>query len=165
MSNVGRKLRGVIGMGITWAAAWAVMGLVLGASSRVIPGLPWGRFFEIFDAPLPALAVPGFVGGVIFALVVGAAGRDRRLDELSLPRVTAWGALGGLLLSLVPAALTAIGLAQIGPDARFTTWGLVGIIAGPFIVLSAACAACTLLIARRSADRGRQLSEDSKQRV
>ena len=26
----------------------------------LLPGLPWNAFFEVFDAPLPAFAIPGF---------------------------------------------------------------------------------------------------------
>jgi hypothetical protein len=61
---------------------------------------------------LPALAVPGFVGGACFSVVLGIAGRRRRFEDLSLSRFAAWGALGGLLLSLVPAAMVAVGLPQ-----------------------------------------------------
>jgi hypothetical protein len=43
------------------------------------------------SAARPRMAVPGFVGGVLFSIVLGMAWRHRRLDELSLPRVAAWG--------------------------------------------------------------------------
>jgi hypothetical protein len=60
------RIRGALGMGLTWAVAWALYGVLIGVASRVLPGLPWNSLFEIFDAPLPALAIPGFIGGVLF---------------------------------------------------------------------------------------------------
>jgi hypothetical protein len=146
------RARGALGMGLTWAVAWALFGLLIGVSSVLLPFLPWERFFDVFDAPLPALGVPGFVGGVIFSIVLGIAGRRRRFDELSLPRFAAWGAVGGLLLSLVPAAMVGIGLAHLGrPD--FGLWSITATISVPLIVLSALSASGSLLLAARRAER------------
>jgi len=111
-----RRIRGAVGMGLTWAAGWAVAGILIGVMSKLTPNLPWDSFFEVFDAPLPALALPGFIGGVLFSIVLGIAGRHRRFDELSVSRFAIWGAIGGVLLSLVPDALVAMGLATIYPE-------------------------------------------------
>ena len=140
-------------MGLTWAVGWAGVGLLIGVASKLLPGLPfWGAFFNLFDAPLPALAVPGFFGGVIFSTVLRIAGRNRRFDELSLPRFTAWGAVGGILLGLLPAALVAVGLASLEGGAR-SVGELTAIIIAPLTILGAGSAAATLLLARRAADR------------
>jgi hypothetical protein len=77
-----RRIRGALGMGLTWAAGWAVAGILIGVSSLILPFLPWDVFFRVFDAPLPMLAVPGFVGGAIFSVVLGIAGRRHRFDVL-----------------------------------------------------------------------------------
>lgn len=147
-----RRIRGVVGMGLTWAVGWALVGVLIGVASTVLTGLPWDSFFEIFDAPLPALAVPGFFGGALFSAVLGIAGRRRRFDELSLPRFAAWGAVGGLLLSLIPATLVALGLATFGrPDLGL--WRFTAMIAGPLILLCAASAAGSLMLARMGEDR------------
>lgn len=152
MKNWLKRARGALGMGLTWALGWAVFGLLIGVSSILLPFLPWERFFEVFDAPLPALAVPGFVGGVIFSFVLGVAGRRRRFDELSLPRFAAWGALGGLLLSLVPATMVGVGLASLGrPD--FGVWEITATISGPLILLSAFSASGSLMLARLAQGR------------
>lgn len=159
MNRWTRMLRGAIGMGVTWAIVWVGVGLVIGASSVLIPVLPWNRFFEIFDAPLPALAIPGFIAGALFSGVLGVAGRRRRFDELSLPAFSAWGALGGLLLACAPQLLASLHLATISD--RFTSpWQLTAIIAGPFMLLSAASACATLLVARRAA-KGERAGADS----
>ncbi len=145
------RIRGAVGLGLTWAAGWALFGVLIGIASILLPGLPWEIFFEIFDAPLPALAIPGFFGGVLFSTVLGIAGRRRRFDELSLPRFTAWGAAGGLLLSLVPAALTAVGLAH--PAAGVSLWQITAAISGPLTLLCAGSASGSLMLARMAEDR------------
>jgi hypothetical protein len=148
-----RRIRGAVGMGLAWAVAWALAGvLLIGLPSKLLPGLPWDRFFEVFDAPLPAMAVPGFFGGVFFSMVLGIAGRRRRFSELSLLRFAAWGAVGGLLLILFPFALVAVGLAsREGSDTG--TWQILATIGGPFILLSAASATGTLMLARMTERR------------
>lgn len=142
-----RRLRGVIGMGLTWAVGWALVGVLIGVASNLLPGLPWDAFFYIFDAPLPALAIPGFLGGMLFSTVLGVAGRRRRFEQLSLGRIAIWGALGGVLLSLVPAALVAVGLATMGKEG-LGLWDLTAVIVGPLTLLSAASATGTLALAR-----------------
>ena len=148
-----RRVRGAIGMGLTWAFGWAVAGLLIGVSSLLLPGLPWAALFEVFDAPLPALAVPGFFAGVFFSAVLGIAARRRRFGELSLPRFAAWGALGGLLLTLFPFALVAVGLAsREGSD--IGTGQMLAVITPLFLLLSALSASVTLIIARAAERRG-----------
>ena len=148
-----RRAWGTLGMGVAWAAGWALTGILIGVSSVLFPGLPWNAFFKIFDAPLPALAVPGFFGGVIFAIVLGVAGRRRRFEDLSLARFTVWGALAGVMLGLVPAAMVGIGLAHIS-DSAAGLWRLTAIISGPLALLSAASAAGSLTLARKAEKLG-----------
>jgi cytochrome bd-type quinol oxidase subunit 2 len=143
-----KRIRGALGMGVVWAAAWAVGGVAMAASTLLVPGLADTSFARTFDAPAPALAVPGFVAGVLFSIVLGIAARRRRFDELSLARFTALGAVGGLLLSVLPLVMVSIGLAT--PREGLNLWGLTAIIAGPFAVLSALSAWGTLILARRS---------------
>lgn len=144
-----RRIRGAIVMGLTWAVAWAVAGILIGVSSNLFPGRLWDLFFEVFDAPLPALAIPGFVGGVLFAIVLGVAARHRRFEELSLPRFAGLGVLGGLLLTLVPAALIAA-----DPGSVAGIWPVTKVLGPPFILLSAMSATSSLLLARRAEARG-----------
>ena len=152
MNQWQRRIRGAIGMGLTWAAGWALVGLLIGVTSTLLPGLPWDAFFEVFDAPLPALAIPGFCGGVLFSMVLGIAGRRRRFEELSLPRFAAWGAMGGVLLSLLPAAMVGVGLATIAPSGA-GVWQLTAAIVVPLTLLSAVSASGSLLLARKAERR------------
>ena len=140
------RTRGAVGMGLIWAIEWALAGLLIGISSKLVPGL-WSWFLEIFDAPLPALAIPGFFAGIFFSIVLGIAARHRRFHELSLPVFAAWGALGGLLLTLFPLALSVVGLASL----NVSPWRILAGVGGPFILMGAASAALSLTLARRSA--------------
>jgi hypothetical protein len=137
-------------MGLSWAIGWAAVGLLIGVSSVLVPWLPWDAFFAVFDAPLPALGVPGFFGGALFSIVLGFAGRRRSFDELSVGRVAGWGAVGGLLLSLLPAALVGVGLATVREGVG--VWRLTALIGGPLILLSTVSAVTTLLVARMGED-------------
>ncbi len=132
-----RRIRGAVGMGLTWAVAWALAGVLIGMSWSL--GLPMEWFVEVFDAPLLALAIPGFFGGAVFSTVLGIAGRRRRFDELSLPRFGAWGAVGGLLLGLPL-------LVALSPEAGAA-------IIGTLTLLSAVSASGLLALARMAEDR------------
>ena len=155
-----RRIRGAVGMGLTWAVAWAMVGLLIGVASLLLPGLPWDRFFAVFDAPLPALALPGFVGGAIFSAVLGVVARRRRFSELSLPVFAVCGAVGGLLLAQIPNAMVALGLGT--PAAGLNLWRLTMIASVPFALLGAASACITLMIARKSEHVGaREASDDA----
>lgn len=123
-----RRIRGALGMGITWAAAWSAVGLV----PRLVLGFNP-------DAPFPIIfGVLGFVAGVAFSVLVVLAEGRRRFDEISLPRFAAWGAAGGLLLCAIFTRAASLG------------WGDVLAIAPTFAVASAVCATGSLAIARRT---------------
>lgn len=146
------RTRGALGMGFTWAFGWAAAGMLIGVASIVAPGRMWNAFFQVFDAPLPALAIPGFVGGTIFSVVLSVVARRRPFGQLSLVHFALWGAVGGALLFLVPYAMAALGLATVaqhGPG----FWRIAVVIGMPFTVLSSICACVTLLVARRSPAR------------
>lgn len=126
-----RRLRGALGMGLTWAIAGAVAG-----------GIPRWIFGIDSDLPFPMLfAGLGFIAGVTFAVILVVAEGRRRFDQMSLPRFAGLGAAGGLLLS----ALFARG-ASLG-------WGGVLAIASTFSLACAACASGSLALARRAGDR------------
>jgi hypothetical protein len=125
------RIRGAIGMGVTWAVAWSVAGAV-----------PRWVFGVVTDAPLPIVfGVFGFVAGVVFSAVLALTERRRRFDQLSLPRFAGWGALGGLLASALFAKIASLG------------WGDVLALTSTVATASAVCAAGSLAIAQRSARR------------
>lgn len=160
-----RRIRGAIGMGLTWAVGWAVAGVGIGVASILLPFLPWDAFFAVFDAPLPALAIPGFFAGVFFSAVLGIAGRGQTIGDFSLRRFAAWGVIGGILLIGFPFALVAIGAASRAGSA-LGVGQILGAIAGPFVLLSSLSAGATLMLAQRAEERAlRATSEAPKLRA
>jgi hypothetical protein len=135
-----RRIRGAIGMGLTWAAAWGaagsivMLGFLLRTGSRP-------------DAPFPLMfGAAGFVAGLVFSGVLGLGEGRRRFDQMSVPRFAAWGAAGGFLLAA--AFVLAVSLSG---DRGFL-WNLV--IVGPVLAVAAAgSAAGSLALARRAKDR------------
>jgi hypothetical protein len=127
MSGWLRRIRGAIGMGITWGVAWLGAGLVLllivGPNAADVP-------FPLFFGFL------GFLAGLLFSGVLGLVERRRRFEEMSLPRFAGWGAAGGFLLSVAMSALLG--------------WGAFPAL-GPLLAVSgAACAAGSLALARKA---------------
>ena len=86
-----KRLRGIIGTGLTWALGWAGLFGVAGA---------------IFGAySIPRLAfIGGFMGLIVggsFAVILSITERRHSLEDLSLWRTALWGGLGGFLVAVV----------------------------------------------------------------
>jgi len=95
-----RRIRGIVGTALTWAAGWGI----LGAAGYTILSLTW-------DLP-PSLprssvittgAIYGFTAGTAFSLVVPVAERRPTLHQVTLRPMTAWGGTGSMLMSIFPA--------------------------------------------------------------
>jgi hypothetical protein len=136
-----RRIRGAIGMGLTWAAAWLGAGLVL----LLVVGV------GAADVPFPLFfGLLGFLAGAVFSGVLGIIEGRRRFDQMSLPRFAGWGALGGLLLSggLVLAAGLGGEILVLGPV---------------FALAGAGSAAGTLALARRAEERGSRDEDEPRE--
>jgi len=129
MRNWLRRIRGAIGMGFTWAAAWFAAGFV-----------PRWVFGINSDLPFPLLfGGLGFIAGVTFSGLLMLTEGRRRFDQMSLPRFAGWGATSGLLLSALFAKAASLG------------WGDMLAIAPTFALACAVCASGSLAAARRVA--------------
>lgn len=133
MSRWLRRIRATIAMGVIWALGWGAVGGLIELLANIIPGFPPGRWVDMW---IQTLAIPGFIGGVVFATVLQVAERQRRFGELSLPRFAAWGAVAGVLLGGLIVGL-----------------GLNPVIVAPITLLSAGSAAGSLALARMATDR------------
>jgi hypothetical protein len=133
-----RRIRGAVLMGLIWAAVWAPVAVLMG---MIVD--PDGSMDEMW---VMVGAYPGFLGGVVFSAVLGIAAGRRRLDELSLPRVGAWGAVAGLLVGALPFAVGE-------PTTELPLWLLGGVVIGSITLLSAVSAAGSLALARRAERR------------
>ncbi len=132
-----KRIRGVLGTGLTWAAAWSVVGTIIWGVPYVIGGSPFGlvaglvTFFVTF-------AVMGFIGGAALSVVLGIAEVRRSFEQRSLPRFAAWGAVGGLLLSML----------MFTNGEGFTLANVIGV--GVTALMTAGSAAGSLVLARRA---------------
>lgn len=146
-----RRIRGALGMGLLWGVTWGLGGLAIGISSVLTPFLPWDAFFRVFDAPLPALAMPGFIAGLLFSGVLRVAAKRRPLAELSTRQFALWGAIGGLLVAMLPDLLLALGLGSVSESAP-PLWQLTAIIATPMVTLGSFTSALSFQLAKRIPD-------------
>ena len=127
-----RRIRGAIGMGLTWAITWFGSALVW----RFVVGFPPGD-----DVPFPIIfGVLGLLAGGTFSGVLSVVEGRRRFDEMSVPRFAALGAFAGLLFSAI------LGLA-LGLGRELLVLAPVVTLAG------AASAAGTLALARKAEER------------
>ena len=129
--RLARWLRGALGVALTWAALWVLVGLAIYAVIRTVDPGDIGPG-EGLDRALPILALVGFLSGLGFAALLSLVERRRTLRELSLGRVALWGLLGSAAVPLL-----------MGTDASMG--GLTG-------ALGALFAAGSLAIARRGPD-------------
>lgn len=133
-----RRIRGAVGMGLTWALVWAPVAVLIGFFVD-----PDGSMDEMWVA---IGAYPGFLGGVVFSIVLAIAARRRRLEELSLSRVALWGAAAGLMVGVLPFTIGE-------PTTERPLWLLATVVIGTITLLSAASAAGSLALARMAEKR------------
>ena len=95
-----RRIRGVIGTGLTWAVGWAGL---WGAVLLVMRGfdlLEGWDFSYTVRAELGVAGV-GFVAGSAFGVILSILERHKKLEDLSFWRIAMWGGLGGLALAAI----------------------------------------------------------------
>jgi len=92
-----RKLRGIIGTGISWAIGWSIAGTAIHWSLALL-GLVGSP--DMMVAPF-MYGLLGFYGGSVFGGVLALTEHRRSLSELRLGRVAVWGALAGLFVPVV----------------------------------------------------------------
>ena len=139
-----RRTRAILGMGLIWAAGWGFVGGLIELLDNIVPNLP---VVTSVDMWIQTLAIPGFLGGALFATVLLIGDGRRRFTELSLTRIATWGALGG-------AALGALGLSLgLGRTAFPELWLRALVVLAPLGLLCSASAATSLALARTAKDR------------
>ncbi len=86
MRKLLRRLRGAVGVGLTWALGWGLVGALLGLVQ--LPG--WVGFGH---ASFLGFALVGLLSGGAFSVALEIAGFRRTFDEMSLPLFAVGGAL------------------------------------------------------------------------
>ena len=140
MSTWVRHLRRAVLLALIWAVLWAPLGVLTGI--LMDPN-------DTLDEPWPALgAYPGFLCGLVFAVVLAIAARHRRLGELSPSRAGYWGALSGLLV-MAPIFSGLLGT----PNTEHPLWQGRFLILAAVILLSSISAVASVLVARTAHKR------------
>jgi hypothetical protein len=89
--------RGAVSLILLWTVGW---GLGFGGLAEVFVD-PSGDVLDLWPMEM---AIPGFIGGAVFACLL-RLGEDRRhFDEVSLARFTLWGVLTGLVVGVLSIA-------------------------------------------------------------
>ena len=144
--RIWRRVRGILGVSVTWGVVWGVLGSALSAA------LLWwtSRHDAALEMPGVVASLPtmfvfwstlGAFSGAVFATLLLGFERRRSVDTLAGRRVAVWGALGGATLPLVVIALG-------GLDGRLSSdWLLAPLISG---TLGAVCATASLRLARQT---------------
>ena len=139
-----KRIRGAIGMGLTWAAAWFGVGALIEVVTMVLGISSVMAVLEL----AAAFAIVGFLGGAAFSVVLGIAEGRRRFDEMSLPRFAGWGAVGGFLIMVLVWVVITSGLRVTLPFVLVA--GVVGALGA---LMGAGSAAGSLALARKADDR------------
>lgn len=127
-------IRGAVLMIGLWVIGW---GLGFGGIMELID--PDGKIQDVWPT---LLAIPGFIGGVAFAILLAFAERGRSFDEVSLPRFALWGVVTGAVLGLltIPAEV-----GDVSPGAA----GMIGIGTGLGLVAGIGSGVFCRLVTRR----------------
>lgn len=95
-----RKLRGLLGIGVTWGALWGMLGAVIGVAVGWVFPDAWTLANPIVEWAI-GMGLYGFVSGVGFGGLLTLGEGSKRLRELSLPRVALWGVLGSAAVPIL----------------------------------------------------------------
>lgn len=126
------RIRGAIGIALTWAFAWSACGAVLAR----MPGFD-------SDLPFPILfGALGFLTGAIFAVILIAIERRLSIDRASVARFAVLGAVSGLLYTGIVVA----GALYRGDN----VWSEFRLFGAPLVISGAISAAGLLMLARKA---------------
>lgn len=118
MTDLLRKLRGALGIGVTWGVSWALLGALLG----ILVGIVRPSDIDPGEGPATIARVLGFVGlisGIGFATLLSLTESRKSIRELSLVRAALWGFLGAAAIPALTGADASMGLISGGLGALF----------------------------------------------
>jgi hypothetical protein len=95
-----RKLRGLLGVGLTWGLLWGAIGAAIGLVVGLLDPGAWTLANPVAEWAL-GLGVYGVVSGVGFGGLLSLGEGKRTLRDLSLRRVALWGVLGSAAVPLL----------------------------------------------------------------
>ncbi len=131
MDELLRKARGLLGVGLTWGALWAMVGGVIGVLLGFMTDA-WLWYNPITTWAL-GMGMYGFVSGVGFGKLLALTEGRKRLDQLSLKKMALWGVLGSAAVPLlfVPLGMFSVGTTFIDILGAMGLTALLGGISAP----------------------------------
>ena len=141
MNSFFRRLRGLLGVGLTWGALWSVIGGGVGLVLAVVAPDVGGWTNRVFEWAL-GMGLYGLVSGVGFGSLLALREGRKTILDISLRRAAIWGVVGS---AAVPLLFGALGTFEFGT----TTAEVLGaiLVTG---VLGGSCAPAAIAIARRA---------------
>ena len=106
MNRIVRRLRGLLGVGVTWGALWSVIGAGVGLVLGIVAPEMWGWTDRFFEWTI-GMGLYGLVSGVGFGSLLALREGRRTMFEVSLRRTAIWGVMGSAAVPLMFAALGA----------------------------------------------------------
>ena len=150
MNSFVRKLRGLLGVGLTWGALWSVIGAGVGLVLAVLVPDAWGWTARVFEWAL-GMGLYGLVSGVGFGSLLALREGRRTVLDIPLRRAAIWGVVGS---AAVPLLFGALGTFELGTTTADVLGAILvtGVLGGTF-------APAAVAIARRAELRA---AEESK---
>ena len=103
--NLGRRLHGILGTALTWAAASGalVLGLLMFSMLALKTGnpVPW----RVIGRSAFGWSLLGFFSGAMYAGLLILLERKRTVSQLSSSRTSVWGIVAGALAPMIPCAV------------------------------------------------------------
>ena len=151
MRKLLQKMRGLLGVGITWGTLWAGIGAGIGIVIGAVRPEVWEWTNPIFEWAV-GMGLYGFVSGIGFGTLLTLREGRRSLLDLSLRRTALWGLLGG---AVVPLLFGAAGMFPAGTTLLdvLGAIGVTGFLGGTFAPASVAIAQRAELLAGVERDR------------
>jgi hypothetical protein len=113
-------VRGAVLMTVLWVIGW---GLGFGGLIEAFID-PDGKVLDVWPT---FLAIPGFIGGGVFSMLLAIGERGRAFNGVSLARFVLWGAVTGFVLGIltIPAEVGDVSPGAAGMIGMGTALGIV----------------------------------------
>ena len=141
MKNFVRRLRGLLGVGLTWGALWSVIGAGVGAVLGIVAPEMWGWSARVLEWTI-GMGLYGLVSGFGFGSLLSLREGRRSVFDVPLRRAAIWGVAGA---AAVPLLFGALGMFEVGTTSIEVLGAILvtGILGGTF-------APAAIAVARRA---------------
>ncbi len=138
MHSFVRRIRGLLGVGLTWGALWSAIGAGVGVVIGIVSPEVWGWTNPIFEWAF-GMGLYGLVSGVGFGSLLALREGHKTILDLSLRRSVIWGVLGAAAVPIVFGALGAFAAGTTTADVLGAIL-MTGVLGGTFAPASIAIA-------------------------